>query len=936
MFAPRWIDPAQLQSLSGQEWRKRFFEPKTEQVLKNKTHQLTELLKAVFLHTPASAAPSIAPITVERTELRADEVAAYNVVLSLHQRDVLRSTQQRVPPQPDEWHRTRPSDGWYREKKRNDQHPPPPCGEKTIGELMRTANGGECFSLKPAVEDVELPESIRQAISAISKPGGEVDMPTCAKCDVAVPGLLTLPCNCDGAICGECFKAYKCDEFDLKKTSGKGYKKCPFGCRRKQSKRVAWAPQQPRLLLETDEDRMQALFAKKSREKIREMEAEQRREQKKRKEEQPGEGSSRREKSQKVQKVDALLRKQPPPRQLFAPLGLRVLSSVSNRSLEKGTTQIRGAGGKLVYLAEQLRDLAKEGGAKVLLTPPANVGVRARFVEALGELIGSHSLADLNVKKIDQGKQLLKFRRGYGRYWQCRKCGADHEDSTPRCETATVGVKLADAGKNDALTLRHIDDVEKEEKEGEDNTIYAGSKVSVFRPGTERLVGRGEVQAIGRCNGKPPSEESGGYRAAPPGSCFVLVLNPQCMEGLDLPQATHLYQVEPILRADKEAQAQARGQRLGGERKLQIVQLLVGGTIEEQQWYDLKEIRRAGMGPKRPKPAEHEGGQARMLNELKLLRPDPTASSASEDDGEYGEEEVVAEMEMEKVEAEEEEAEAEAEEEVMVDDEAEGGGDAVSPAPTSNGRAEQDGGAGSSHDEELARAHAREEARRAAKTLLAAEDEIPIAHVSRAFQVELRAWRRQVRKAPTVGRVAIQMITLRHGMLEGRFHAGWAKGGAQYNAWVQAVQAPHRSAASLEDLIQQLQGSYDAEQEIVEIVESTPARSEQPLANEQNQQPVAGSSTQRSDGKRKRAPATDVDEPRTAKTEAPAPTERPAWRKLAVQLLLKGKVSSAAIATAIMDMASKHGETVDVYSLYEDDLGLDATRINDLVIAMGP
>ena len=64
-------------------------------------------------------------------------------------------------------------------------------------------------------------------------------------------------------------------------------------------------------------------------------------------------------------------------------------------------------------------------------------------------------------------------------------------------------------------------------------------------------------------------------------------------------QATHNYQVEPILREDKEKQAQARGQRLGGSRKLEIVQLLMAGTIEEQQYNELDETRKLLLGKKK-------------------------------------------------------------------------------------------------------------------------------------------------------------------------------------------------------------------------------------------------------------------------------------------------------------------------------------------------
>ena len=83
--------------VTEQEWRSRFFDGKSEVVLKNKVGKLTELLQSAFLHVPASAAPSMTEISVERMEPRADEVEAYNIVLSLHQRDVLRSSRGQPP-----------------------------------------------------------------------------------------------------------------------------------------------------------------------------------------------------------------------------------------------------------------------------------------------------------------------------------------------------------------------------------------------------------------------------------------------------------------------------------------------------------------------------------------------------------------------------------------------------------------------------------------------------------------------------------------------------------------------------------------------------------------------------------------------------------------------------------------------------------------------
>ena len=516
--------------VTEQMWRSQLFEEKSEVVLEGKVNALVKLLCSVFLHTPASAAPSIAPVTIERITPKPLEVASYNLALSLHQRDVLRSGR----GFPDEWQRTRPNPDWYREKKKRDENEPtPPSAEKTIGDLMRAANGGECFSLVCPAESQgkEIPDGIKRACETLRR--GLGDMPVCASCGISVAGLLQLPCRCPGEVCGECFRRCGGDTFELKKTQGKGVKKCPLGCRKKQIKRVEWAPDQPRLVLQTDASRLIAEEKKRSEEIQREqrkkaMEVEQ----------QP------RPKAKKPPNVNAL-RKQPLPRPLTDPHPRRALSSVTDRQIERIAKDTSGAGGKLVYLAEQLRDLAKQGDAKVLLTPPGNVSVRTRFVQALSDLIGAHSVADLNVKKGEQGMQLAKFKRGYGRFWQCANCGEDYEDLTPRCDMATCLVELDSAAEKNATLIRHLRDVSKivSSDEPDPNTIYIGNRVIVYQPGTKSEAGRGKVTALGRCNGKRPTT----FRAAPAGSCFVLVLNPQCMEGLDLPDATHLYQVEPIL-----------------------------------------------------------------------------------------------------------------------------------------------------------------------------------------------------------------------------------------------------------------------------------------------------------------------------------------------------------------------------------------------------
>ena len=102
------------------------------------------------------------------------------------------------------------------------------------------------------------------------------------------------------------------------------------------------------------------------------------------------------------------------------------------------------------------------------------------------------------------------------------------------------------------------------------------------------------------------------------------------------------------MREDKEQQAEARGRRLGAAGRLQIVQLLMAGTVEEAVFESLAETRtqqgsaderakkalkgkggkaggKAGGKPsgKRPRAAEEpqdDGRQAATLNALKLLR----------------------------------------------------------------------------------------------------------------------------------------------------------------------------------------------------------------------------------------------------------------------------------------------------------------------------
>ena len=232
--------------------------------------------------------------------------------------------------------------------------------------------------------------------------------------------------------------------------------------------------------------------------------------------------------------------------------------------------------------------------------------------------------------------------------------------------------------------LRHGQDITRINEDGEEvnEPIYLDTTVSVRKPGTTASIScppcRGTVCAVGSCNGKRPKDEPGAFHCAPIGSCFVLVLNPEGMEGLDLGMATHLYQVEPIHRRDKEQQARARGQRLGGNRQLEIVQLLVAGSIEEEQYRNLDEIRARRERKKRPKPEEFMGEHVSLLKQCKLLRPTEDEDEDEDEEDEQGgvedevvkeewQEEVVVEVVDVEVETVEEEAEDDGEEEEILD-----------------------------------------------------------------------------------------------------------------------------------------------------------------------------------------------------------------------------------------------------------------------------
>ena len=774
----------QLQLKDVKCWIGDYFMEKSERVRSDQLEDLVAILKSVFLHTPAVAAPALTSKIVERVSPSPTEVDSYNFALSLHQRDLVRAG--KGATQPDEWQRTRPSKDWYAPKKKGTNEPTPPSGQKTVGDLMRAANGGEEWSLELAgcANEGAIPPGIQQAIDFAKAPEN-ADCPTCYKCKLPLPGLLTLPCGCPSEVCPECFQASKCIQFERKLKKFR----CPRNCQKRQRPYEEWRPEQPQLVIQT------AARSQRAREEQREADA-------------------AAKKQRKEDGAVALLRKTVPARP-FAPARLpKTLAQISAAEVER-RAHVIDAGGKLLYLAQELRELAKQGDAKVYVTPPSNVDVRSRFVSDLCEVIGKEAVADLNVKEraADKGEEIRKFERGHGLYWQCLSCGEDHEQSTLKCTTSTCAVVLEEGDQAGNEVLRYLHDVEKEVGPRDTETIHIGSNVKVFQPSTRTLVGRGKVRALGSCKGKRPVEAKS-FHPAPGGSCFVLVLNPENMEGLDQGTCTHMFIFEPILREDKELQAEARGSRLGGHRSLEIIQLLVAGTIEEHQYDELVNIRarRAGKRGGKKFAAECEGEQARMLSELKLLRPDPKERAAAEAtraaaQQAAAEEEVVEDEEHDGAEVdvdEDQEMEVEEEEEMEV----------VKACEMEPGESDEDVPVASLHVPRRAKVEeASQEVCDARDLLLDIEDAIEMGHVTPSFQKGLRQWRKRARQALTLQEVATLMRELRQSTLDTHrggvlFPAGWQMDGQQCKQWLEASEADDMDSDTLSELLGQLRDAY--------------------------------------------------------------------------------------------------------------------------------
>ena len=147
------------------------------------------------------------------------EAEAYNYALSLHQRDVQRAGPESAKPA--EWisrkAKQQQPDWQQRNKGAVADGRMEPSAEKTVADLMVATNGAESWSvvvvkngkLRPEYRDSP-PAGMPHYLSIVL--AGEV--PSCDKCGIMVPGLLSLPCACEWSVCAECFEEEVGDFFD--------------------------------------------------------------------------------------------------------------------------------------------------------------------------------------------------------------------------------------------------------------------------------------------------------------------------------------------------------------------------------------------------------------------------------------------------------------------------------------------------------------------------------------------------------------------------------------------------------------------------------------------------------------------------------------------------------------------------------------------------
>ena len=350
---------------------------------------LLEELNGAFLHTPravifARQQASVEHVVelIEPNEIEAD---AYNYALSLHQRDVQRAggRGEDGSGRPAEWAEQAPKD---KKKKRGAEAEwLAPSAEKTVLELQMATNGAENWTVALSKKDAA---SLKRG-GANAHPyltgclAGRV--PACDACGLFVPGLLTRPCACPGAVCAECFE----------EEIGSRWGEACSECRRRRTK-GPWRRANPYFDLRTEADRNHAADLGSS---IRVQQHQQHQQHQPPPQQQQQPPPPQQQHQQHHSRT--LLFRQPAPRH-FEPLravderptfASRPLADLRAAMSARGDTAEDGA--KVQRLALYLHRLAQEG-AKVLIVPPAHRDVRGLFLERLSLAIGADSLADLN------------------------------------------------------------------------------------------------------------------------------------------------------------------------------------------------------------------------------------------------------------------------------------------------------------------------------------------------------------------------------------------------------------------------------------------------------------------------------------------------------------------------------------------------------------
>ena len=140
-----------------------------------------------------------------------------------------------------EWERKQSKQPDWRQRNEKNDSTKEPSADKTLLELMCATNGGELWAVSLR-KKAKLPHAHPAYLDTLLDHTGE--LPQCASCGLAVPGVLSLPCECDWHVCAECFRT------EVKSFTA-ACAEC--GARRKPFKQ--WAATQPWLELQSEADR---------------------------------------------------------------------------------------------------------------------------------------------------------------------------------------------------------------------------------------------------------------------------------------------------------------------------------------------------------------------------------------------------------------------------------------------------------------------------------------------------------------------------------------------------------------------------------------------------------------------------------------------------------------------------------------------------------